>query len=357
MKRIVLIVLGLFVGLVEHQPTVRAQQAEKLRHRDADPVIAIFKGHEEYVYSLSYSADRRTLATGAGDNTAIIWDLENRKPKHVLQHDSAVYVAAVSPDGKLVATATGKGMISIWNANNGQRLLQKKGHKDAAYCAAFSPDGKRLASAGGSTDGGDTTCRIWQVEGLKLQSELKGHKRQVYGLSFSPDGKSIATASSDKSIRLWDLKTQKHRSLAGHSSDVYRVHFSPNGKQLASVGQDGRLLLHTLDSQHKVRELFRTRRKEPLYGVRFSPDGKLLGGVGDDYRLRIWRLENEKQLLEHKVARKSLYTIAFGPKLGQVMVTSEDGVLYLLQIPNLQYRTKPRGSAKARGRRTRCPSF
>lgn len=297
-----------------------------------DHVLDVLEAHDEYVYTISFSEDRRMMATAAGDNTAIIWDLDNWKPRHVLEHDAAVYAAAVSPDGKLIATATGEGVVSLWDADAGSRIIQKAGHQDAVYCVVFSPDGKRIASAGGSTDGGDTVCRIWQVDGLKLEQQLAGHERQVYGLAFSPDGTSIASGSSDKMIRIWDIETGVFETLKRHSSDVYRCRFSPDGTKLASVGQDGEMLIHDLRTGEAT-ELFKTSRKQPLYGVEFSADGKLLGEVGDDYRLRIWRQGDMQLILEQKVARKALYAIAFGPGDDNVMVAGEDGDLYLLAIP------------------------
>ena len=73
----------------------------------------------------------------------------------------------MSPDGKTVATGTGERTLALWSVENGRRIEQREAHEDAIYCVEFSHRGKQLASAGGSTDGGDTTCRLWQRNELQ----------------------------------------------------------------------------------------------------------------------------------------------------------------------------------------------
>ncbi len=34
---------------------------------------------------------------------------------------------------------------------------------------------------------------------------LEGHTNRVHSVVFSPDGKRLATASSDKSVKVWDV--------------------------------------------------------------------------------------------------------------------------------------------------------
>src|SRR5205814_5547512 len=72
----------------------------------------------------------------------------------------------------------------------------------------FSPDGKRLAVAGGQPSArGD--LRLFDTKDWKLAASLGGHLDTVSCVSWSPDNMKLVSASFDKTVRLWDVKTNK----------------------------------------------------------------------------------------------------------------------------------------------------
>ncbi|PSB42152.1 hypothetical protein C7B67_25675 [filamentous cyanobacterium Phorm 6] len=118
-----------------------------------------------------------------------------------------------------------------------------EGHSRSVISVAFSPDGKTLASASD-----DKTIKLWNLQTQKELKTLSGHSSVVISVAFSPDGKTLASASEDKTIKLWNLQTQKElKTLSGHSSLVISVAFSPDGKTLASASTDKTIKLWTWD--------------------------------------------------------------------------------------------------------------
>ena len=298
-------------------------------HLLAAETVAL-EGHDEYIYMISFSRDGRLMATAAGDNRAIVWQLADRKRLHVLKHEAAVYAAAISPDGKEVATGTGQRTLSLWNVQTGKRMTQLQAHGDAIYCIQYAHDGRHLASAGGSTDGGDTTCRLWGGA-MNKRTSFEGHKRQVYGLAFSPDDTLLATGSSDKTIRVWNLTDGDYKEFDGHTSDVYRVAFSPDQQQLASVSQDGSVRVWNLATGEGI-AVHVGAKKNPMYGVAFTGDGQSLAAVGDDGCLRMWRTGDWKPKANMRISKLPLYAVAFPPGQSLVATAGEDGKIYLIDL-------------------------
>src|ERR1700681_2867067 len=86
------------LGLVAVSP-VSAQQP---RLRDT------YQGHPGIVFSVAFSADGKTLASGSFDTTIKLWDVATGKNTAPLQgHSGPVYTVAFSPVGKTLASGSG----------------------------------------------------------------------------------------------------------------------------------------------------------------------------------------------------------------------------------------------------------
>jgi WD40 repeat protein len=83
--------------------------------------------HEAAVNAINFSPTGRLLASGSDDRTAIIWDTESGKSKHILKgHDQTVRAVRFSPDGSLLASGSGNASVVLWDVASGhlRRVLR-----------------------------------------------------------------------------------------------------------------------------------------------------------------------------------------------------------------------------------------
>jgi katanin p80 WD40 repeat-containing subunit B1 len=69
---------------------------------------------------------------------------------------------------------------------------------------------------------------------------LSSHKSSISNLEFHPFGEFFASGSTDKTIRIWDIRRKGCiQTYIGHLDQINVMRISPDGKWLASGGNDG----------------------------------------------------------------------------------------------------------------------
>ena len=159
-------------------------------------------------YELSFAQDGvYTVRVGTGDETAVLAvPVESAEVVRTLSGPDVVFSVAFSPDGKTLASGSRDKTIKLWDVATGSVLRTLSGHTGRVNSVAFSPDGKILAS--GSAD---STIKLWDAAtGGELRT-LSGHTRSVLSVAFSPDGRLLASGSEDKTIKLWNVGRYTYR--------------------------------------------------------------------------------------------------------------------------------------------------
>ncbi len=193
---------------------------------------------------------------------------------------------------------------SLLAATSAPAVSRLTGHTADVQSVAVDPSSHLLATA--STD---KTVKLWDISDPQRPSPvatLTGHTDIVNSAAFGPD--TLATASSDGTIRLWDLQNQSPIVLTGHKGPVYSVAFSRDGT-MASAGSDK--IVRLWNRQHQEIAAL-AGHTASIRSVAFSPDGSTLASAGNDGTIRLWDVQTHSStiLTGHIGAIRS---IAFSP--------------------------------------------
>ncbi|XP_015059392.1 WD repeat-containing protein VIP3-like [Solanum pennellii] len=225
---------------------------------DTNNTIATLEAPPSEVWQLQFSPSGSNLAAAGGGSSSVkVWDT-NRwelvttmsiprqgapQPSDKSTNKKFVLSVAWSPDGRLLACGSVDGTISVFDVARAKFLHFLDGHTMPVRSLVFSPslhDSRILFSA--SDDG---HVHMYDAEGKTLLTSLSGHASWVLSVDTSPDGAAIATGSSDKTVRLWDLKMRAAtQTLTNHTDQVWAVAFGPTSRtdvrscMLASVSDD-----------------------------------------------------------------------------------------------------------------------
>jgi len=248
--------------------------------------IVAFTGHSNRVYSVTFSPDGQMLASGSHDETIKLWDVQSKlKIATLTGHSSSVSSVVFSPDGRTLAIGSGDSMIKLWNVQSKRQIATlTENSMCASVRVAFSPDGRTLASGSFKN-----TIKLWDVRSQRqIATLITGHSNIVLSVAFSPDGRTLASGSWDKMIGLWDVQHQRQiATLTGHSNYICYVAFSPDGRTLASGSYDKTIKLWDVQSQGEIATL--TGHSGAVYSVAFSPDGRMLASGSEDKTIKLWR--------------------------------------------------------------------
>ncbi|KAL7172275.1 hypothetical protein ACSBR2_031882 [Camellia fascicularis] len=287
-------------------------QATKLRSAPNENLTRILPRKREFpVSTVKMLAGREGNYSGRGRFSAadcchfLSRYLPVNDPQLVDQMTTRAYVSQFSADGSLFVAGFQGSNIRIYNVDKGwkvQKNIHAKSLRWTITDTSLSPDQRYLVYASMSpivhivnvgSAATESHANITEIhDGLDFSDDDGGYSFGIFSVKFSTDGRELVAGSSDDSIYVYDLESNKlSLRILAHTSDVNTVCFADESSHLIYSGSD--------DNLCKVwdRRCFKAKGKPAgvlvghVEGITFLDsrgDGRYFISNGKDQTIKLW---------------------------------------------------------------------
>ena len=238
----------------------------------------------------SFSGTQFALAT---TNELSVWKVGNPQPRRVAYNSHPDYLLslAFSADGKTLVTEYPfpQGTFRCWDVvthSQTPSIFKLPGEK---HCLYMSASGQLHTS---SVEGNSIKVREFGNDAPTAECGIKERPRYL-AVAFSETAQLIAYGDSEKNLYVWDIPREEIiMTFRVPESNAAFIAFSPNGKYLASGQEMGYYRLWDLACGEEI-HAFHSHKIEH---IAFSPCGNVIAGEMEKAFI-LWDIESAKTLL------------------------------------------------------------
>ncbi|XP_027855752.1 jouberin isoform X3 [Xiphophorus couchianus] len=189
--------------------------------------------------------------------------------------------------------------VQRWNRLPGQicRIPNKhglafRGGKMGCFTVLFSHSGTRLAAACADRDAFPVV--VYEIPSGTVLAAFNGHLKIVYDLSWSSDDRVLLSASSDGTVREWNVEKllENAQKVLPHPSFVYCAQYHPGAQNLVVTGSYDCLIrvwrLDVDDVNGQMLQEFETH-KSFINSVCFDFEGRRMFSADNTGIINVWK--------------------------------------------------------------------
>ncbi|KAL4069834.1 WD40-repeat-containing domain protein [Scleroderma yunnanense] len=180
--------------------------------------LATLKAHEKDINSLDIAPTDQLLASGSQDRTANIYEISYRSGSAgkttygevkllgtCKGHKRGVWSVKFGKTERVLATGSGDKTVKLWNLEDFTCVQTFEGHSNSVLRVDFINHGTQLVSSGS-----DGLVKLWNVREGECSATLDNHEDKVWALALSTDERIIVSGAADSVVTFWEDCTKEH---------------------------------------------------------------------------------------------------------------------------------------------------
>ncbi len=304
-----------------------------------------YNGHSNYVISVAWSPDGKYIASGGGDSTVRVWDVNTGNTLSTYRGHKGPILSGIllsevwsiiwSPDSSVLVFA-GKRAPIVWNPRNDQIIATYKGHSPllpVISSMAWSPDGECIASTNlGSPK--DQAIHVWSPRSGQSIAKIDVSSgwldtASIGGVAWSPDSTRLACGLHGE-LRIYDVLTKQHQQTYKNKSAwaYYSVCWSPDNTRLLCAYPKQAVVWDITTGTLLYRYI---NHKADIRDIALSPDGKYVASASNDTTVHIWETDKGERIFTYEGHKDEVSSVTWSPDGKRIASGCKDGTVHVWQ--------------------------
>jgi len=230
-------------------------------------------------------------------------------------------------DGKLLVVGGESGLVQILDATSRSILRNFQGHTKPTHFCCFGKESAHIFSASD-----DKTVRCWDLASQKESLMIKAHRDYIRcGCTSDINSNHFVTGSYDHLVKIWDWRSSTVAMEMNHGAPVECVLMHPNGSVCLSAGSNyvkvwdmlaGGKLFHQFSNHQKT-----------ITTLRWDNDCRRLLSGSLDRHVKVYNAENNYAVIANLDYPSPILSMDISKDDQHLVVGMSDGAISLRHRP------------------------